>query len=102
MAGWPAVLLRAASDESPKIGIEGSEFFLHGEECGSVLNGRGDFQAVAYDSRVGEQLVQFILTVAGDDPRIKAIEGGAVVLPLAQDGLPTQAGLCSLQDQEFK
>jgi hypothetical protein len=98
----PAVSLRAASDESPEVGVEAAEFSLDVEKSASVPDGGGDLQTVADDAGVGKQFVNFILIVTGDGARIEAVEGRAVVFPFAQDGLPAQASLGALKDQEFK
>ena len=44
----------------------------------------------------------FLRTIARHFQRIEGIERLAIVFALAQDGIPTQAGLRAFQDQEFE
>jgi hypothetical protein len=40
--------------------------------------------------------------VAGNLPRVEAIERGAIVLAFLQDGVPAQSGLRALENKEFE
>ena len=61
-----------------------------------------DLEAVANDARIAQQALLFTAIVAGDALRVEAVEGGAIVLPLLQNRVPTQAGLGAFENQEFK
>ena len=54
---------------------------------------------MADDPRVRKQPVDISVVIAGDLPRIEAIEGAPEVVALAQDRQPRQAGLEALQAQ---
>src|ERR1700723_635481 len=61
-----------------------------------------DFQGGAPEARVFQQLRHFSPVIARNLLHIEAVEGHAVVFSLVEDGLPTQAHLCSFQNQELK
>ena len=89
-------------DETPDVLVERAELFLDCQERLGVLDRRLDLQSVANDARIREQTLLLPLAVLGDDGRVEAVEGFAIVLPLLEDRLPTQAGLCPFENQEFK
>ena len=54
----PIILLRAAANKLPDIPIKRTEFLLYREKCLRVGNRRGDFQPVAHDARIRQQLAR--------------------------------------------
>src|SRR2546425_7482561 len=99
---FPGIDLRLAADESPNIGIKAAELSLDFEEGLGVLDRGSNFELIANDAWIGQQGFDFALAVFGDLPRLKIIEGRAEVGALIQNGLPTQTGLCALQNQKLK
>ena len=57
-----------------------------------------DFQAIANDTGVFEQGFYLHFVIFSDQPGIKIVECLAIVIPLAKDGDPSEAGLRSLED----
>ena len=106
--GWqllrisPLVFLRFASHELPDVGVEAPELFLDGQERFSILNRRRDLQTIADDAGIIEQLLGFFRAVARHLGGVESIEGFPVVLPLSQDGVPTETGLCAFEDQKLE
>ena len=98
----PGVLLGFAADKPPDVGIECAKFLLQLQKCLCIPNRGFDFQAVADDAGIGEQLANLPLVVAGHLLGIETVEDFAVALALAQDGVPAQPGLGPLQDEELE
>ena len=67
-----------------------------------VLNGGGDFSPVPDDGLVLQQGGGLRLPVGRDPLRNEAAEGGAEGFPLVQNGLPGQARLKGLQNQQLE
>jgi hypothetical protein len=62
----PGILDRDAIHESPKICIEAAELFLNCKEASCIRDCGSDLQAVANDSWIGEEALNFILTIMCD------------------------------------
>src|SRR5262245_63242709 len=89
-------------DRAPHVGIEAAEFLLH-REIGARVGDRAlDLEAIAHDARIGEKAALPSGREARHRYRIEPGERGAVRRALPQDGLPAQAGLCALEDEEFE
>jgi len=93
---------RAAADKGPEVAIERAELLLHGEKGLRVRDCGGDLQAVAHDTRVGEEARDLAGVVTRDLPGVEIIEGAAVVFALVQDCGPTEPGLGALEDEELE
>src|SRR6185503_2019108 len=85
-----------------EVGVETVELLLQRQESLGVLNRRGDLEAIANNSRMGEQSFHFGPIVFRDSGRIEIVKGKALVDSFFQDGLPTQPRLGTFEDQEFK
>jgi hypothetical protein len=102
LAGFPVVDLGRAIGELPYIFVEAAELFLRFEKSFGVLDGGGDFQAIANDAGVVEKFGDFRFAVARDLLRIELIERFAKVFALLQNAIPAQASLHSLQYEKFE
>ncbi len=91
-----------SADEVPDIGVETSELLLDRQKCSCILNGRCDLRSVADETRIEQQSLQFGLVVSRDTSWVEATEGAAIVLPLIENGRPTQSGLGAFEDQELE
>ena len=91
-----------AVDEAPEVGVEAAELALHLERRLGVADGRRHLGSIADDARVGEQAGDVIGAVRGDAGDIEAVEGAAVALATAQDGVPAQAGLGAFQGEHLE
>ncbi len=100
--GFPGIYFRASVHELPYVAIEGAVFFLHLQQRFGILHGGGDFQAVADDARVLEELREFALVVSGHAIGIEIAKGGAVVFAFVEYCLPAESGLRTFENQEFK
>ena len=98
----PGIMPRAAARELPDVLIEAAELFLDRKKCASVVDGGGDFQAVADDSRVGQEPPNLFAAVTRDLLRVEPVKHLAEMLALSQNGVPAQAGLRAFQDEEFE
>jgi hypothetical protein len=91
-----------AVDKAPGVDVKRSELVLHGEKRTGVVDGGGDLEAVADDARIAEQGGP----AAGVEPchagGVEVLVHLAVAIALAEDGLPTQAGLGALEDEELE
>src|SRR5262249_29860167 len=96
-----AAELASAPDEAPYTLVDRPVLLLHREDQPCVLHRRVDLRPVAHDARVSQQPAAARGVEAGHPRRIKPGERLPVVLPLAEDGLPRQASLRALQDQEL-
>src|SRR5262249_23717288 len=81
---------------------ETAEILLHRQECLGILDGGFDLQAIADDPRIGEQCLNLLRTVPGNQGGIKLVEGFSITGALLQDRFPTEAGLGTLQHQELE
>ncbi len=88
--------------EAPDVLIETTKLLLYFEEGLGVLNCGCDFQTVADNTGIVEELFDFALIVVGDAGRIELVESGAVVFSLAKDRFPAQSRLCAFENQELK
>ena len=91
-----------ATDKAPYIGAEAAKFVLHGEEMPGVFHGRADLAAVANQPRVLEHLFDFGRVEASDLSGVEFGEGLAVVGALAEDGVPTKAGLGGFEGEKLE
>ena len=91
-----------AIDKAPDVSVEAAEFVLHGEEVPCVFYGRADLAAIANQPGVSEHLFDVDRAEAGDLSRVEFGEGLAVVGALAEDGVPTEAGLGGLEGEKLK
>jgi len=96
IANWLVV------DEAPNVGVEISKLFLHGEECLSILDRGGDFEPVAHDAGISEQLFNLSQIVSGDFFSVEIIKGLTIVIAFIQDCGPTQSGLGAFENEEFE
>jgi hypothetical protein len=99
---FPKIDFGFASNEAPNVGIETSKLLLDEEEGLRVLDGGFDFQPVSNNAGVRQEFVDFSLVIAGDQTRVKIIEGAAIVLSFLEYGRPAQAGLRALQNQKLE
>src|SRR5207248_2427000 len=81
---------------------EAAELFLHGKEGFGVGDRRIDLEPVADDAGIGEELLHFSRVVAGDLVGVEVIKGVSIILALAEDRLPAQAGLGTFEDEELE
>src|SRR4029077_1511514 len=102
LQGTAGIDLGCAADKLPDVASEAAAFLLYGQEGAGVADGGFDFQAIADDPRIGEQLFDLSPIVTGDLFRIEIVEGGTKSFALAKDDLPAQAGLRGVQDQKLE
>ena len=102
LEGSRRVDARLVADELPDVAIETLELFLNREEGLSIGHGRRDFQPVADDARIAQQLLNLAAVVARDALRVKFSESFAIVLALVENRVPAQPGLRSFEDEEFE
>src|SRR5439155_8751891 len=98
----PGILLRFAAAEPPKVSVEAAKFLLHSEQSRCVLNCGGDFQPVANDARIDEELFHFAVVVLRHSFRVEVVKDFAVMLALLEDGVPAQAGLRAIKNQKLE
>src|SRR5258706_2251577 len=96
---FPGVLFRFAVDETPDVAVEAAEFLLDFEEFAGVADCGRNFQAIADDAGIGEQLFDFFRAVAGDLLGIEAVEHFSIAFALAQDRVPAQTRLRAFQNK---
>jgi hypothetical protein len=91
-----------AIDKTPDIVGKAAELLLYIKECPGVFAGTENLEAIAYDPRVKEDLLQLLVAVTGDLVDIEIVEQVTIALSLAQYGNPGKARLSSLQDEELE
>ena len=102
MQSAPRVLTWPPTDKLPDISIEAAHLFLDGEEGVRVLDGGRDLQSVSHDTGVGQQALNFAWRVASDTNGVEAVKDGPIVSALPQNGVPTQTGLRSFEDEKLE
>jgi len=100
--GVPFVLHGRAADKLPGVGVEAAELLLDFEEGFCVGNRGVDLEAIADDARVAQQLFRFFRIEARDFFGIEAGKEFAIAFALFQDGVPAEAGLRTLEREEFE
>ena len=98
----PTILDRLATNETPQISVEGSEFFAHGEKRLRILDRRRDLQPVAHNAFVTEKPFHIARAIPGDLFRAKSSERLPVILALLQNCNPAQPCLSAFEDQKFE
>src|SRR5438128_5072642 len=93
---------RVAADKLPGVPVERAILILNFQKCFGIRDGRHDLQPVTHDAIVLQQSSNLTAVIARHPLRIETIESGAVIFPLPQDRVPTQAGLRALEDQELE
>ena len=93
---------RLTIDEAPDVGIETAELLLHLQEFFCVVNCRGDLCLVANDAVVFQQRLVLTFAVTRNFRRVEAGESLAICVSFAQDRIPAQSRLRSLQSQELE
>jgi hypothetical protein len=96
IANWLVV------DEAPDVGVEIPKLFLHSEKGFSVLDRGGDFEPVAHDAGIGEELFDLSRVVFGDFFCVEIIKRLTIVIAFIQDCGPTQSGLRAFENEEFE
>ena len=92
----------SAADETPNVFVERAELFLHVEKLLGIRDRRRDLQAIADDSRIGNQFLDSLGREAGDLFGIKISERPAIRFALAKHHQPTQAGLSAFERQKLE
>ena len=72
------------------------------QKCLGICDDRCNLHPVTHDASVLQQSSNLPPVVARHALRIETIESGAVILPLAEDCVPTQARLRALENQELE
>src|SRR5207245_11029392 len=98
----PGTYPRLAANELPRVPVERAILSLNFQKCFGIRDGRHDLQPVTHDAIVLQQSSNLTAVIARHPLRIETIESGAVIFPLPQDRVPTQAGLRALEDQELE
>src|SRR5467141_2645397 len=98
----PAILQRTSVHEAPQIGVERAEFPPHFEEGPRVSDRRFDLEAIAHDSRIGQQSLHVVRAEARDLCGVESRERLAVIVALVQYRRPRESRLCTLEDQELE
>src|SRR5437762_2704945 len=93
---------RLASYKAPDVFVEAAELLLNLKKQVRVADGRFDLQLIANNSRIAHQPRSIAIGVSSHTLRVEAVERGAVVFALLQNSVPTQAGLCTLENQELE
>src|SRR6185437_14868426 len=101
-AAGSRILQRTSIDESPQIHVEAAKFLLHSQKSLCILNRRRNFQPVAYDSRIRQQLSHATFVITRDALDIEVIEHLAIPRAFAQHGFPTQPRLRSLENHHLE
>lgn len=86
---------------APNIGVKTAVFFLNVPEDAAVFDAGSDFQPVADDALVREQLGDLFLAVGADLVQVKAVVDLPESLPLVQHRLPAQPRLKGFQNQQL-
>lgn len=94
--------MRLAVDELPDVAVKAAKLLLHSEKSLRVLNCRSEFQFIAHDSGIVQQLLNLAPVIACHALRIEFVKSFSVVLALVEDRTPTQTGLRTFQDEKFK
>jgi hypothetical protein len=89
-------------DITPEKEAERAMLFPNRQVTLGVFNRGLDFTAVADDAGVGEQARQVMRIVAGDLFRVEIVERAPIMVPLAQDGQPVEAGLRAFENQHLE
>jgi hypothetical protein len=98
----PAILPGAASDESPAVRVEASEFFLDCEKRLCVTHRSLDLHAVSNDRRVGHELLNAFVGEPRHSGRIEIFEGAAITLPFSENDRPAQPRLRPFEQEELE
>ena len=91
--GFPVVDDGFTANKLPQIGIKTAEFCLHCQKALRIIDGCQYLQAVADDSGIAEQFLDFGSVIERDFFRVEIVKGLAVIFAFAQDGVPTLACL---------
>ena len=94
-SGFPPVQPHRYASKLPQL-------LLHLEEAFRVVDRGSDLGPVANDAGIGEQPRDIPRAEARHARGIESAVGGAVGVPLFQDGEPAQPGLRGLQDEELE
>jgi hypothetical protein len=89
-------------NEAPDVFVEATKLSLNLQKTLRVVDSSDDFLFVANDARIVEQGCQFPLAVSGNPLRVKLPKGFSIGFPLAQNRVPAQSSLGSLQSYEFE
>jgi len=100
--GAPAIGAWTGARERPQVGVETTEFLLHGQSRARIFDRRSDLEAVSNDTGIREQSRHRGFVVGGDGRDGEIVERGAVGRPLLENRLPTQAGLSPFENEEFE
>src|SRR6185369_659556 len=95
-------LLWNAGYKLPEVTIEAAKLFRGSQERLCILNGSRNFQAIANDAGVLQQLLTFALVVTRYLCRIKAAERCAIALAFVENDLPTQTRLSAFENEKLK
>ncbi len=98
----PPIHARLAADKLPDVAVKTSKFFLNRQEGFGILDRRIDLETIADNSLISQQLPLFSGIIFRYFFRIEAAESRPIILPLAQNRVPTKAGLRSLKNQKFE
>ncbi len=95
-------LLWNASDKLPDVTIEAAKLFRGSQERLCILNGSRNFQAIANDTGVLQQLLALALVVTRYLRRIKPAKGCAIAFAFVENDLPTQTRLSAFENKKLK
>lgn len=99
---FPSVSDGFVIDELPDVNVETAEFLLNVEKRPCIGNRGIDFKPVADDALVLQKLADFFFAVMRYAEWIESIQGFAEVFAFFQDGHPTQTGLGTFENEQFK
>lgn len=90
------------ANEAPQVGIEPALVVTQAQVGARIGDGCGDFQAIAHDARISQQLRHLVRIVPGDLARIPVVEGQPIGGPLVENGRPAQPGLRTFEIEHFE
>src|SRR5690349_23713186 len=89
---------RPVPNETPNVGVEGSEFLLNREKRARVFHRTVNLETVAHQSGIEQQFFDACLSETSHSRGIESGERPPVVLAFAQDRLPTEPRLRALEN----
>ncbi len=93
---------RGAIGELPEEVIEAAEFFPELEVGLGVGDSGLDFEPVADDAGVGEELFDLLWGVTGNAFGVEVVERLPVAIAFLEDGEPAESGLGTVEDDFFE
>ena len=90
------------ADKLPNIGIKRAEFFLNLQKLFSILDCRGNFEAIADNASISKKPFNIFRSIMSNNFCVKSTECFAVIFTFIKDCLPRESCLGTFQNKKFE